>query len=80
MTIEARRIDHNTYDLFIGTQWSDWIRVRRGRNGTYRLVGIRVPKAVLHWLNDVLAPNMPINYGQDIECMLHNINAINATR
>lgn len=77
MQIEARRIDNNTYDLFIGNQWSDWIRVRRGRSSTYRLAGIRVEHALLKWLHDVLAPNMPITYGQDMNTMLINNNAIN---
>ena len=78
--LEARRIDNNTYDIFIGKQWGDWVRVRKGRSSTYRLAGMRVPHDLLKWLHTVLAPNMPINYGQDIETMLHNINAINATR
>lgn len=80
MQIEARRIDRNTYDLFIGKQWGDWIRVRQGRNGTYRLAGMRVDHALLKWLHTVLAHNMPITYGQDMSTMLLHNNAINATR
>jgi hypothetical protein len=79
MQIEARRIDNNTFDIFLGTQWSDWIRVRKGRSSTYRLAGIRVEHSLLKWLDEVLAHNMPITYGQDMNTMLHNINAINTT-
>lgn len=78
MNIEARRIDRNTYDLFLGNQWSDWIRVRQNRNGVYRVAGIRVDHSLLKWLAEVLAPNMPITYGQDMNTMLINNNAINA--
>lgn len=80
MQIEARRIDRNTYDLFLGTQWSDWIRVRQGRSSTYRLAGMRVEHGLLKWLHEVLASNMPITYGQDMNTMLVNINGINASR
>lgn len=80
MQIEARRIDRNTYDLFFGTQWSDWVRVRQGKNGTYRLMGMRVDHALLKWLHGVLAHNMPITYGQDMNTMILNNNAINTSR
>lgn len=80
MQIEARRIDNNTYDLFLGTQWSDWIRVRRGRSSVYRLAGMRVEHSLLKWLHDVLAPDMPITYGQDMNTMLVNMNAIAISR
>ena len=73
---EARRIDHNTYDIFMGTQWSSWIRVRQGRQGTYRLAGQRVDHQVLKELDTLLAPNMPVNYGQDMHTTMHNCMAI----
>jgi hypothetical protein len=76
MIIEARRIDNNTYDLFLGNQWSDWIRVRQGRSSVYRLAGIRVEHSLLKWLHTVLASDMPITYGQDMNTMLINNNAI----
>lgn len=78
--MEFRRIDNNTYDVFLGTQWSSWVRVRQGRNGTYRLSGQWVDHNLLRELDSILAPNMPISYGQTAEEMLHNINAINMTR
>ena len=78
MQIEARRVDHNTYDIYLGNQWSDWIRVRQGRSSTYRVAGMRVEHSLLRWLHTVLAPNMPITYGQDMNTMINNINAIGA--
>ena len=80
MQIEARRVDNRTYDLFLGTQWSDHVRVRQGRNGTYRVSGIKVDHSLLRWLDTVLAPNMPVTYGQDLNTMINNINSIEATR
>ena len=78
--MEARRIDRNTYDVFFGKQFSPdgsgWSRVRQGRNSTYVLVGEKVDHPTLRWLHSVLAPNMPITYGQSIETMLHNNLAI----
>ena len=76
MQIEARRIDNNTYDLFLGKQWTDWIRVRQGRNGVYRLAGMRVDHGLLKWLNTVLARDMPITPGMDMNTMINRINAM----
>jgi hypothetical protein len=75
---EARRINSNTYDIFFGNQWSDWVRVRQGRSSTYRLAGMHVPHPLLKWLHSVLAEDMPITYGQDMDTMINNINAIYA--
>lgn len=80
MQIEARRVDRNTYDIFLGNQWSSWVRVRQGRSSTYRIAGERVEHSLLKWLHDVLAPNMPITYGQDMNTMILNNNAIIASR
>jgi hypothetical protein len=74
--MEARRLDRNTYDIFMGAQWTDWTRVRQGRTGTYRIAGQKVDHAVLKELNDILAPNMPITYGQDMHTMVRNNLAI----
>lgn len=78
--MEARRLDRNTYDIFFGKQFSPdglgWSRVRQGRNSTYVLAGERVDHSTLKYLHNVLAPNMPVTYGQDIPTMLHNNMAI----
>lgn len=73
---EARRIDKNTYDIFFGTQWDNHVRVRQNRNGTYRVSGMKVDHSVLRWLNGILAHNMPITYGQDMQTMFNNNMAI----
>lgn len=78
--MEARRIDNNTYDMFYGKGWDNHVRVRQGRSSTYRVAGGRITHGELKELDNILAPNMPITYGQTIPQMLHNINAINATR
>jgi len=76
MQIEARRVDHNTYDIFFGKQWSDHARVRQGRSSTYRLSGMKVDHMTLKYLDTILAPNMPITPGQLLEEMVRNNNAI----
>jgi hypothetical protein len=73
---EARRVDNNTWDIFFGTQWSDHVRVRTGRTGVYRVGGMRVDHSTLKYLENYLAPNMPITYGQSMEQMLSNNLAI----
>jgi hypothetical protein len=82
--MEARRLDNNTYDIFFGTQFSPdghgWSRVRQGRNGTYRIGGEWVDHQTLRELDNLLAPNMPITYGQDMHTMAANCRAIVATR
>ena len=74
---EVRRVDRFTYDLFVGKGWDNHVRIRQGRSSTYRLSGNRISKPDLHDWHEVLAPNMPINYGQTVEELLFNINAIN---
>lgn len=69
---EIRRVDHNTYDVFIGNQWSDHSRIRVGRSSAYVLSGLRLPYAFLKHMKAVCAANMPINYGQDHEQTLKN--------
>lgn len=76
LVTEARRVDRNTYDIFFGTQWSDHIRVRQNKHGTYRVSGIKVDHQTLRELDRYLAPNMPITYGQTMQQMLHNNQAI----
>ncbi len=78
--MELRRIDNHTYDVFEGKGWDNHVRVRKGRSSTYRVSGGRIARPTLHWLDDVLAPNMPITYGQTVHSMLSNINGIIATR
>ena len=78
--MEARRVDNNTYDIFIGKQWGTWVRVRQNRHNTYRVGGNKVDHAFLKELHEILAPNMPITYGQDMHTMLHNNVAIEMTR
>jgi hypothetical protein len=78
--MEIRRVDHNTYDVFTGNGWENATRVRKGKNNTYILKGEKLGKAELKFLQDILAPNMPINYGQRLEVTLHNCKALSAMR
>jgi len=67
-----RRIDARTYDVFVGNQWSTHSRVRQGRSSTFVAQGERLPYAFLKHLHHILAPNMPINYGQSHETTIDN--------
>ena len=77
MTHEARRLDKFTYDIFQGKGWDNWVRVKQGRSSTYRIAGEKITHAELKDLHQILDPRMPITYGQPMENMLININAIN---
>jgi hypothetical protein len=78
--MEFRRIDRNTYDMFQGKGWDNHSRVRQGRNGTYVVSGEKLPRQQLRELDEVLHPTMPITYGQTVDQMLVNYDAILATR
>jgi len=67
-----RRVDHNTYDVFLGNQWSDHTRIRAGRSSTFVVSGQRLPHPFLKYMHTVLHPSMPINYGQPHELTLDN--------
>lgn len=76
--MELRRIDNYTYDVFTGNGWNNCSRVRRGRSSTFVQQGEKLPKHTLKYLHDVLHPTMPITYGQTVDQMLNNFNAIGA--
>jgi hypothetical protein len=78
--MEIRRVDNNTYDVFQGRQWGTHTRVRKGRTNTYVLLGEKLPKGLLKFLHDILAPNMPVNYGQGLEVTLNNCATLAAMR
>lgn len=75
-----RRVDHNTFDCFFGTQWGTWSRVRKGRSSTYRVAGEHLAKAALKELDLVLDTRMPINYNQSPYQTLANCVAIQESR
>jgi hypothetical protein len=75
-SIEVRRINRFTYDLFIGTQWDDAVRVKQGRSSTYVVLGQPLPKPLLRDLHEILHPTMPITYGQTLGEMLDAFHAM----
>lgn len=75
--LEIRRVDHRTYDVFFGNQWDDWARVRQGKHNTYVIAGnVKVGHHDLKDLHHILAPNMPINYGQRPEDTIRNCQVL----
>lgn len=49
-----KRLDKNHYDVFLGTQWDNWTRVRRHHWGVAVVAGNRLPKEVLREINERL--------------------------
>lgn len=80
MYMEARRVARNVYDIFFGKQWVDHVRVRQTQHGTHRISGMKIPHSTLKDIDDILAPNMPITYGQTMQEMLVNNKIINENR
>lgn len=74
--MEVRRINRFTYDVYTGTQWDGWSRVKQGRSSTYVVAGAPMPKGMLRDLHEILHPTMPITYGQTVGQMLDNFYAI----
>lgn len=74
---EIRRVTRNIYDVFSGKGWDNWSRLKQGRIGTFVQGGNRMTFSELRDWDEVLAPDIPITYGQPVEEMLFNINAIN---
>jgi hypothetical protein len=74
--MEIRRVDRNTFDVFLGTQWDQHIRVRAGRSSLYRVSGLRVDRGVFNEIESLIHPNMPINYTQPQTQTLANCRAI----
>ena len=72
MSYEIRRAGARTYDVFTGNQWDTWSRVQQGRSSTFIQAGEKLPYGFLKHLHGVLAPNMPINYGQSHDTTLTN--------
>lgn len=64
MNYEIRRVNGNTYDVFMGNQWDNWSRVRQGRSSAHVQAGAPLPHGVLKHLNHILDARMPINYNQ----------------
>jgi hypothetical protein len=74
--MELRRVSFNTWDLFQGNGWDNATRIRKGRNGTYVLVGQRLPRHMLRDLDAVLHPRFPITYGMSVEQTINNLNVL----
>lgn len=73
---EIRRVNHNTYDVFIGNQWVDHSRVRVGKTAAWVLSGLKLPHGFLKHLHSICAWNMPINYNQDHETTVFNCQVL----
>lgn len=70
--MEIRRIAPHVYDVFFNKQWDEHSRVRQGRSSTFVVSGNKLPHPVLKELHSLLAPNMPVNYGQSVEQTVNN--------
>lgn len=50
----VKRLDKVHFDVFIGTGWNNWTRVRRNHWGVSVVAGNKLPRDVIHTLNERL--------------------------
>ena len=74
--MEVRRVSGNVFDVFLGRQWSDWVRMKVTRHGAFRIDGLKVDHQLRKEISDLLNPYMPIVYGQDQRITLANCLSI----
>jgi hypothetical protein len=48
----VKRLDRNHYDVFIGNGWNNWTRIRRNHWGVSVVAGNRLPRDIIHQLNE----------------------------
>jgi hypothetical protein len=75
-----RRVDNNTYDVFIGNQWATHSRVRKGRSSAWVVSGEKLGHAILREFHSILHPSMPINYTQSHDTTLDNCRLLAGNR
>lgn len=49
-----KHLHGNIFDVFFGTQWDEWVRVRKGRSFVSAVGGMRVPHATLKSIETTL--------------------------
>lgn len=52
--MEIRKLNHNTYDIFLFNGWENHTRVRCSKRGVYVLDGKRISHALLKHLSSIL--------------------------
>lgn len=57
MQFQVNKLSNNTFDVFAGTQWDEWSRLRGGRNGVYVSAGRSLPYAVVRELAASIDPS-----------------------
>ncbi len=55
-----RKLQPNIFDVFIGTGWNNWSRVRTSKSGPFVVAGNKLPYATLRELQPLLKPSSPI--------------------
>lgn len=68
--MEIRKLNHNTFDIFMFQGWDGWSRVRLHRNktnnrGVHVVSGKRLSKPLLKNLADLLHPRFRAVAGKD---------------
>lgn len=69
--MEIRRVNKYVYDIFLGTQWDGWSRIRKGRSSTFVMQGNKLSYALLKQLDAVLNPSLHLKPG-------NHFNLVNA--
>lgn len=58
MNFHVRRVNKSTFDVFEGNQWSDWSRLKAGRNGVFVAAGRSLPYAVVRAVAAAINPTL----------------------
>lgn len=62
--MEIRKLNHNTYDIFLFNGWENHTRIRCTRRGPYVVAGKRISRALLEKLESILVRGFKPTVGQ----------------
>ncbi len=62
-----RKVNHNTFDVFMFSGWSGWSRVRKGKTGSFCVNGNRLTKETLGALDKLLHSRFTPDHGEQFD-------------
>lgn len=68
--MEIRKLNHNTYDIFLFQGWEGWTRVKVTRNGVFGVAGKRISHALFKHLSQVLVRGFVPQHGRDYNIVI----------
>ncbi len=58
MRFQVNRVSRNVFDIFEGNQWSDWSRLKAGKNGVFVAQGRSLPYSVVRQIAAAINPTL----------------------